>query len=77
MTYYDIDDIIADEHWLTINMKQDIYRGGFLDTEFGRPNEDLLEGQKVRVPFWVARPLYAMENEVCTVDVPPMFSDGF
>ncbi len=39
--YYDIDDILCEEQWITIRVTKPIYKGGYLDSEYGSPDQDL------------------------------------
>ena len=78
--YYDIEDILCEEQWFTIKIKQEIYHGGFLDSEFGKPDDNLQPEQKIRVPLWIAQNLYKLkiqEKECCQIDIPEMFSESF
>ena len=72
-SYYDIDAILAEEERTPVVFNVDGLNLGYLDHE--TTDEDITEGTKLELPFWMAESLSA--RKYTSVDTPKCYGHGF
>ncbi|KAM9956868.1 hypothetical protein ACTFIR_003603 [Dictyostelium discoideum] len=73
MSYFDINDILAEEQKITCNFFYDAYNLGQL--EEGSRDPDMKKGSKVDLPYWMA--LALAKSNFVSVIMPPEYQDEY
>ncbi|GAB4852741.1 hypothetical protein Ancab_016950 [Ancistrocladus abbreviatus] len=68
--YYDIDDILAEEEMIPVIFQKSATGVGLLDP--GSETNNVEQGAKVELPFWLAQELHA--RHAVTISIPPCFN---
>ena len=53
--YYDIDDILCEDHLIDCKLEIDLFKGAFLDKEAHTEDGSLGKGHVMKLPFWMAK----------------------
>mmetsp|Transcript_126584 Transcript_126584/g.253092 ORF Transcript_126584/g.253092 Transcript_126584/m.253092 type:complete len:208 (-) Transcript_126584:124-747(-) len=73
--FWDVDEILAEQHEVTVRPLHDIVGAGILyPNATGAGQQDLTEGTKVQVPFWLAQGF--VRRKTADLELPTMYGQS-
>lgn len=73
-SYWDIDDILAEEEKVSVRFAEASFQNSGLDSNLP-PNVDISSGHTMELPIWLALPL--AQYSVVDIEVPRIYKEGF
>ncbi|CAD8072362.1 unnamed protein product [Paramecium sonneborni] len=76
--YYNIDDILCEDHLVECRLEVDLYKGIFLDKEAHIEDGNLQRGHVMKLPFWMAKIMSEQEYDgiqLVQVEILEIFED--
>ncbi|CAD8102107.1 unnamed protein product [Paramecium primaurelia] len=78
--YYNIDDILCEDHLVECRLEVDLYKGSFLDKEAHTEDGNLQRGHVMKLPLWMAKIMSEQEFDgiqLVSVEILEIFEDEF
>lgn len=73
--YLDIDDILASHERIPCKFNMPVSGLGYLDPSSDQ--NDLAEGTKLELPYWLARALCSRKRRIVSIDLPKPYREGY